>query len=186
LLRLVLLASSHMLSLSSVSLLHWHISSRARHPLLRSLIDTTVLAIWIAKYASEEAVADSVAHLSTTEIWERHFDASDKNAFAFLYEPIKGTDHLFYRDVLHPSTHGDSMHIIMRIRDEGSSKTWVRKCCIHTHAIYCHFLFVCVRLQMIPEEYVETIRLESAQSLHRMKDFLTAPQWKEVEAQLSL
>ncbi len=32
LLRLVLLASSHMLSLSSVSLIHWHISSRAlRH-----------------------------------------------------------------------------------------------------------------------------------------------------------
>jgi hypothetical protein len=31
LLRLVLLASSHMLSLSSVSLIHWHISSRALH-----------------------------------------------------------------------------------------------------------------------------------------------------------
>jgi hypothetical protein len=28
---LVLLASSHMLSLSSVSLIHWHISSRALH-----------------------------------------------------------------------------------------------------------------------------------------------------------
>ena len=40
LLRLVLLASSHMLSLSSVSLLHWHISSRAlhQHALLRKLL----------------------------------------------------------------------------------------------------------------------------------------------------
>ena len=36
LLRLVLLASSHMLSLSSVSLLHWHISGRARQAKGRS------------------------------------------------------------------------------------------------------------------------------------------------------
>jgi hypothetical protein len=58
--------------------------------LLRSLIDTSVLGVWLLKYATDEEVRESV----------------------------KGTDHEFYRDVLHPSIHGDALHIAMRIRHQ--------------------------------------------------------------------
>ena len=49
LLRLVLLASSHMLSLSSVSLIHWHISSRAlhRYRLLRQVVTISSPQHWV-------------------------------------------------------------------------------------------------------------------------------------------
>ena len=36
--------------------------------LLHSLIDTCVLGIWFLKYAKDEEITDSVAHLSTPEI----------------------------------------------------------------------------------------------------------------------
>jgi hypothetical protein len=88
--------------------------------LLRSLIDTSVLGIWLLKYATDEAAKDSVAHLSTVEIVQRSFDLEDKTMFAFIFEAVNGTDHEFYRDVLHPSIHGDALHIAMRVRDQES------------------------------------------------------------------
>jgi len=36
--------------------------------LLRSLIDTSVLGIWFLKYAKDEAITESVAHLSTPDL----------------------------------------------------------------------------------------------------------------------
>jgi hypothetical protein len=93
--------------------------------LLRSLIDTTALGIWLLKYATDQEVKDSVAHLSTVEMIQRSFDQEDMPMFAFIFEPVKGTDHEFYRDVLHPSIHGDALHISMRVRHEASRRTWV-------------------------------------------------------------
>ena len=93
--------------------------------LLRSLIDTCVLGIWLLRYAKDEEVPDSVARLSTPEIVKNVFVGIDQNMFAFVFEEVKGTDHQFYRDVLHPSIHGDALHIAMRLRDEKSRSTWV-------------------------------------------------------------
>jgi hypothetical protein len=44
--------------------------------------------------------------------------------FAFVFEEVRETD---YRDVLHPSIHGDALHIAMRLRDGNSKKMWVHK-----------------------------------------------------------
>jgi len=46
--------------------------------LLRSLIDTCVLGIWFLKYAKDEEVADSVAHLSMPEMVKSRFLAEDR------------------------------------------------------------------------------------------------------------
>jgi hypothetical protein len=51
---------------------------------------------------------------------------------------INATDHEFYRDVLHPSIHGDALHLAMRVRDQASKRTWVHKCLFHAN--YVHML----------------------------------------------
>lgn len=84
--------------------------------LLRNLIDTCVLGIWFLKYAKNEEIAERVAHLSTPEMVKSRFVGEDQLAFAFMFQCVKGTDHEFYRDVLHPSIHGDGLHIAMRLR----------------------------------------------------------------------
>lgn len=71
--------------------------------LLRSLIDTSVLGIWLLKYATDEEVRDSVAHVSAVDKVQRSFASEDRSIFSFIFQPVKGTDHEFYRDVLHPS-----------------------------------------------------------------------------------
>jgi hypothetical protein len=48
--------------------------------------------------------------------------------FAFVFQAVKDTDHEFYRDVLHPSIHGDALQIAMRIRDYSSRRTWFTRC----------------------------------------------------------
>jgi hypothetical protein len=47
--------------------------SHAYAALLRSLIDTCVLAIWFLRYATDEEIRDSVAHLSIPEIVKKRF-----------------------------------------------------------------------------------------------------------------
>jgi hypothetical protein len=79
--------------------------------LLRSLIDTCVLGMWLLNYAADEEISDGVAHLSTPEIVQKHFASEDQRMFAFGFEEVHGTDHQFYRDVVHPSIHGDALHI---------------------------------------------------------------------------
>jgi hypothetical protein len=56
--------------------------------LLRSLIDTAVLGIWLVKYALSEEVAESVASLSTPETIKERFDPEDRKMFAFVFEPV--------------------------------------------------------------------------------------------------
>jgi hypothetical protein len=83
--------------------------------LLRSLMDTAVLGICLVKYASDDEAAGSVAELSTSKLVRTRFtDNEDLRMFLFIFEPVQGTDHEFYRDVLHPSIHGDALHLAMR------------------------------------------------------------------------
>jgi hypothetical protein len=49
--------------------------------LLRSLIDTSVLGIWLIKYATEREASDSVAHLSTADLVQQRFDQNDSSSF---------------------------------------------------------------------------------------------------------
>ena len=109
--------------------------------LLRSLIDTSVLGLWLLKYATKEEVRDSVAHLSTVEMVRHSFREEDRTVFTFLFQQVKGTDHEFYRDVLHPSIHGDALHLAMRIRDQTSKQTWVYFCLFHTHPCIRSYTF---------------------------------------------
>jgi hypothetical protein len=75
----------------------------------------------------DEEGRDSVAHLSTVDMVQRSFGPEDRPMFAFIFQPVKGTDHEFYRDVLHPSIHGVALHIALRVRDQASKRTWVAK-----------------------------------------------------------
>jgi hypothetical protein len=94
---------------------------------LGSLIDTCVLGIWLLKYAKDQEIADSVAHPNTPDIVMNTFKGQDQSMFAFVFEEVRGTDHQFYRDLLHPSIHGDALHIAMQLRDEKSRRTRVDK-----------------------------------------------------------
>lgn len=152
--------------------------------LLRSLIDTAVLGIWLAKYARSEEVAESVASLSTPEIIQQQFDPDDQKMFAFVFEQVKDTDHQFYRDVLHPAIHGDALHLAMRIRDEASIKSWILKCVFHAHHVYCHFLLQFAKSGTVPEEYRVHIQAEGAQSILAMGALLRDPRWRGAEQQL--
>jgi hypothetical protein len=152
--------------------------------LLRSLIDTAVLGIWLVKYALSEEVAESVASLSTPETIKERFDPEDRKMFAFVFEPVKGTDHQFYRDVLHPAIHGDALHLAMRTRDEPSTKAWILKCSFHANRVYCHFLLEFARSGVVPETYRAYIRAESEQSIRAMTSLLKDPRFRVAEEQL--
>jgi hypothetical protein len=153
--------------------------------LLRSLIDTSVLGIWLLKYAKDEEVSDSVAHLSTPEIVKNVFVGKDQSMFAFVFEEVKDTDHQFYRDVLHPSIHGDAMHIAMRLRDEKSRRTWVHKVIFHTNHVYVHFMLQFAESGLVPAQMHEYFKNESLKSLQMMTTLLDHPDWKGTDERLS-
>jgi hypothetical protein len=153
--------------------------------LLRSLIDTSVLGIWLLKYATGEEVTDSVAHLSTVDMVQRSFGPEDRPMFAFIFQPVKGTDHEFYRDVLHPSIHGDALHIAMRVRDQASKRIWVHKCLFHANHVYVHMLLQFAKSGMVPHEFQDYIREESAKAIRVMTTLLEHPDWKGTDEQLS-
>ena len=153
--------------------------------LLRSLIDTSVLGIWVLKYATEEEVSDSVAHITTVDMVQRSFGPEDRPMFAFIFQPIKGTDHEFYRDVLHPSIHGDALHIAMRVRDQASKRTWVHKCLFHANHVYVHMLLQFAKSGKVPQQFQDYIREESAKAIRVMSALLEHPDWKGTDEQLS-
>ncbi|HET9281402.1 MAG TPA: hypothetical protein VFR24_05520 [Candidatus Angelobacter sp.] len=153
--------------------------------LLRSLIDTSVLGIWLLKYATDEEVWDSVAHLSTIAMVQRSFAAEDRAMFAFIFQPVKGTDHEFYRDVLHPSIHGDALHIAMRVRDEASKLNWVHKCSFHANHVYAHMLLQFAKNGNVPQQFRDYIREESAKAIRVMSALLEHPDWRSTDEQLS-
>jgi len=153
--------------------------------LLRSLIDTCVLGIWLLRYAKDEEVPDSVAHLSTPEIINSVLVGKDQNMFAFVLEEVKGTDHQFYRDVLHPSIHGDALHIAMRLRDEKSRKTWVHKVIFHTNHVYVHFMLQFAESGFVPAQMHEYFKNENMKSLQMMTSLLNHPDWKGTDERLS-
>ena len=153
--------------------------------LLRSLIDTSVLGIWLLKYATDEEVRDSVAHLSAVDLVQRSFGQEDRPMFAFIFQPVKGTDHEFYRDVLHPSIHGDALHIAMRVRDQASKRTWVHKCLFHANHVYVHMLLQFAKSGKVPQEFKGYIRAESAKAIRVMTALLEHPDWKGTDEQLS-
>jgi hypothetical protein len=151
--------------------------------LLRSLIDTCVLGIWFLKYAKDDEIVDSVAYLSTPEIIRNNFDTRDQEMFDFIFEEIQGTNNQLYRDVLHPSIHGDALHVAMRLRDQKSTKTWVHRCIVHTNVVYVYFL-----LQFagkIPEELKNYIDAERVQSIKRMNAMFKEPEWQGMADPLS-
>lgn len=152
--------------------------------LLRSLIDTCVLGIWLLRYAKDEEVPDSVAHLSTPEIVRNVFVGKDQSMFAFVFEEVKGTDHQFYRDVLHPSIHGDALHITMRLRDEKSRRTWVHKVIFHTNHVYVHFMLQFAESGLVPAQMYEYFKNESLKSLQMMTALLNHPDWKGTDERL--
>jgi hypothetical protein len=153
--------------------------------LLRSLIDTSVLGIWLLKYAEDGDVRDSVAHLSTVDMVRDSFGPEDRLMFAFIFQPVMGTDHEFYRDVLHPSIHGDALHIAMRIRDQASKRTWVRKCLFHANHVYVHMLLEFAKSGEVPEVFQHYIRNESANAMRLMSTLLDHPDWKGSDEHLS-
>jgi hypothetical protein len=153
--------------------------------LLRSLVDTSVLGIWLVRYATDEEARDSVANLSTLEMVEKIFGEDDKKMFLFLFEPVKGTDHLFYRDVLHPSIHGDALHIAMRIRDGASKKTWIHKCVFHTNQVYVHLLLQFAKSGKVPKEWHDYVRDESVKSIRSMDALLKHPEFLGTDEHLS-
>lgn len=152
--------------------------------LLRSLIDTCVLGIWFLRYATDEEIRDSVAHLSTPEIVKKRFVNEDQRMFAFVFEEVRGTDHQFYRDVLHPSIHGDALHIAMRLRDDNSRKTWVHKCIFHANHVYTHFLLQLAQSGQVPAHLHEYFKNESTKSLQAMAALLKHPDWQGVDEHL--
>jgi hypothetical protein len=153
--------------------------------LLRSLIDTSVLGIWLLKYATDEEVKGSVAHLATADMVHKSFDKEDLPMFAFIFEPVKGTDHEFYRDVLHPSIHGDALHIVMRVRDEASRRVWVHKCLFHANQVYVHMLLQFAKSGKVPQEFQDYVRQESEKAIRMMMTLLEHPEWKGTDEQLS-
>ncbi len=153
--------------------------------LLRSLIDTCVLGIWLLRYGKDEEVSDSVAHLSTPEIVKNVLVGKDRDMFAFVFEEVKGTDHQFYRDVLHPSIHGDALHITMRLRDKKSRRTWVHKVIFHTNHVYVHFMLRFAESGLVPAQMREYFKNESQKSLQMMTTLLNHPDWKDTDERLS-
>jgi hypothetical protein len=151
--------------------------------LLRSLIDTCVLGIWFLKYAKDEEIVDSVAHLSTPEIVKSCFNARDQAMFDFIFEELEGTTNQLYRDVLHPSIHGDALHVGMRLRDQKSTKTWVHECITRANVVYIYFL-----LQFgvkIPEELKKYINTPRVESIKRMTAMFEQPEWRGMADPLS-
>jgi len=154
--------------------------------LLRSLIDTAVLGIWLAKYASDDEAAASVAELSTTNlVKERFADEEDRRMFLFIFESVKDTDHEFYRDVLHPSIHGDALHLAMRIRNAPAQKSWLLKCAVHANHVYCHFLLVFAKSGKVPQHLGSYIQLESARSIRAIKSLLEEQERQGIKEFLS-
>lgn len=88
--------------------------------------------------------------------------------FAFVLEEVKDNDHQFYRDVLHPSIHGDAMHISMRLRDEKSRRTWVHKVIFHTNHVYVRFMLQFAESGLVPAQMHEYFKNESLKSLLMM------------------
>ena len=153
--------------------------------LLRSLIDTCVLGLWLLKYATDEEVCDSVSRLSTTKLVKERFVDKDRKMFAFVFQPIAGTDHEFYRDVLHPAIHGDALHIAMRLRDTQSKKTWVHKCVFHTNQVYAHFLLQFAQTGQVPLTLRTYVKQEAARSKNLMTTLLQHPDFQGEDQHLS-
>jgi hypothetical protein len=153
--------------------------------LLRSLIDTAVLGIWFIKYASDVDASGSVAELSTAQLVKEQFaDEEDRRMFMFVFEAVQGTDHESYRDVLHPSIHGDGLHLAMRIRNEPSQKSWLLKCAVHANHVYCHFLLALAKSGTVPEHLREYIQMESARSIRAIKVLLEEKDRQGIEERL--
>jgi hypothetical protein len=154
--------------------------------LLRSLIDTTVLGLWFVKYSPEDLVTQSVSDLATTELIRDRFDDEDKKIFAFVFQRVKDTEHYFYRDVLHPSVHGDALHLAMRTRDEASRKTWIFNCSFQANSVYCHFLLQFAKTGKVPAYMKEHVKEEAAKCIRWQKALLEHPQWKGTDEHLSM
>jgi hypothetical protein len=144
-----------------------------------------VLGIWILKYAPDDEVRDSVAHVSAVDMVQRSFNPEDRAMFAFMFQPVKGTDREFYRDVLHPSIHGDALHITMRVRGQASKRTWVHKCLFHANHVYVHMLLQFAKSDRVPQEFRDYIRDESAKAIRIMGALLEHPDWKGTDEELS-
>jgi hypothetical protein len=153
--------------------------------LLRSLIDTCVLGIWFLKYAKDEEITESVAHLSTPDLVRTIFTGEDQRMFAFVFQTVKDTDHEFYRDVLHPSIHGDALHIAMRIRDYFSRRTWVHKVIFHTNHVYVHLMLEFAKSGLVPAHLHEYFKTESLTSIQMMNALLRHPAWINTDEHLS-
>ena len=143
--------------------------------LLRSLIDTAVLGLWFVKYSPEDQVSESVLDLSTTGLIRDRFDAEDKKIFGFVFQPIQEPDHYFYRDVLHPSVHGDALHLAMRTKDEASRKTWIFNCSFQANSVYCHLLLQFAKTGKAPDYMKEHVK-EATRQMHSLaKDTALSP-----------
>jgi hypothetical protein len=105
--------------------------------------------------------------------------------FAFIFEAVNGTDHEFYRDVLHPSIHGDALHIAMRVRDQESRRTWVYKCMFHAKHVYVHMLLQFAKSGKVPQEFQDYIREETVKAVRFMASLLEHPDWIGTDERLS-
>ena len=105
--------------------------------------------------------------------------------FAFVFQTVKDTDHEFYRDVLHPSIHGDALHIAMRIRDYSSRRTWVHKVLFHTNHVDVHLMLEFAKGGLVPAHLHEYFKTESMTSIQMMDALLKHPSWINTDEHLA-
>ena len=104
--------------------------------------------------------------------------------FAFVFQTVKDTDHEFYRDVLHPSIHGDALHIAMRIRNYSSRRTWVHKVLFHTNHVDVHLMLEFAKSGLVPANLHEYFKTESRTSIGMMDTLLRHPAWIDTDEHL--
>lgn len=79
--------------------------------------------------------------------------------------------------MLHPSIHGDAMHITMRARDSEARRVWTNKCVFHSHALYLHFLSELSKRQDEFPDFQGYAQSEAIRSGETMNAVLAAAPW---------
>ena len=142
---------------------------------LRSLIDTCVLGIWFLKYAKDEEITESVAHLSTPDLVRTIFTGEDQRMFAsYSKQSRTRTTSFTGMSCILPFT-GDALHIAMRIRDYSSRRTWVHKVLFHTNQVYVHLMLEFAKSGLVPAHLHEYFKTESLKSIQMLDAVLRHP-----------
>ena len=86
---------------------------------------------------------------------------------------------------MHPSIHGDALHIAMRRRDVESARTWVHKGLFHTNHVCVHLTLQFAERGLVPAALHDCFKKESLKSLQAMDVLLKHPTWQGTDEHLS-